>query len=126
MADKNRVLVENNARNDIVEMFTALYRAIFRTPSFRKALKFFGTSIASLHPETVILHTARHLYRSGPPERLSLAFVTRSYIPRDCETRLLDFYEVDKSMQHNLPEKPPNQNPDWFPRQSNCYKWNFP
>ena len=30
-----------------------LYCAIFHTPSFRKSWKFFGTSIASLDPETV-------------------------------------------------------------------------
>ena len=35
--------------------FAALYCAIFRTPSFRKSLKFFGNSIASLDPETVQL-----------------------------------------------------------------------
>ena len=35
--------------------FAALYCAIFRSPSFRKSLKFFGTSIASLDPETVQL-----------------------------------------------------------------------
>ena len=35
--------------------FAALYCAIYRTPSFRKSVKFFGTSIASLDPETVQL-----------------------------------------------------------------------
>ena len=35
--------------------FAALYCAIFRTPSFGKSLKFFGTSSASLNPETVQL-----------------------------------------------------------------------
>ena len=35
--------------------FAPLYCAIFRTPYFRKSLKFFGTSIASLDPETVQL-----------------------------------------------------------------------
>ena len=36
-------------------LFAALYCAVFRTPSFRKSLKLFGTSIASLDPETVQL-----------------------------------------------------------------------
>ena len=35
--------------------FAALYCTMFRTPSFRKSLKFFGTSITSLDPETVQL-----------------------------------------------------------------------
>ena len=49
--------------------FAALYCAIFRTSSFRKSLKFFGTSIPSLDPETVelpalsIIWRIRHVYR---------------------------------------------------------------
>ena len=52
--------------------FTVLYCAIFRTPSFRKSSKFFGTSIASRSrnsPTTGILHTIRHVYRSVWPAR---------------------------------------------------------
>ena len=44
-----------NAVNGILETFAPLYCAIFRTPSFRKCLKFFRTSIASLDPETAEL-----------------------------------------------------------------------
>ena len=64
--------------------FAALYCAIFLTPSFRKSLKFFGTSIASLDPETVQLPvfsvlSAMFTGACGPPEKLSLALVQRSY-----------------------------------------------
>ena len=53
--------------------FAALYCAIFRTPSFRKSLKFFGTSIASLDPETIQLPafsilSAMFTGVCGPPE----------------------------------------------------------
>ena len=67
--------VEKNAGNGT---FAALYCAIFRTPSFRKSLKFFGTSIASLDPETVQLpafYNATFTGACGPPEELSLALV---------------------------------------------------
>ena len=73
-----------NARNG---MFTALYCAQFRTPSFRKSLKLFGTPIASLDPETVQLPTfdilsAMFTEACGPPEKLSLALAPRSYVLR--------------------------------------------
>ena len=42
-------------------MFAALYCTIFRTPSSRKSLEFFGTPIASLDPETVQLHASYKL-----------------------------------------------------------------
>ena len=76
--------VEKNAGNGT---FAALYCAIFRTPSFRKSLKFFGTSIASLDPETVQLPAFSILSvmftgACGPPEKLSLALVPRSYVLR--------------------------------------------
>ena len=62
--------------------FAALYSAIFRTPSFCKSLKFFGTSIASLGPETVQLpafplFSAMFTGACGPPEKLSLALAPR-------------------------------------------------
>ena len=46
------VNVGGNATNS---MFAALYCSIFPTPSFRKLLKFFGTSIVSYDPESVKL-----------------------------------------------------------------------
>ena len=46
---------KNPAGNGILGTFAALYCAIFRTKHFRKSLKFFGTAIASLDPETVQL-----------------------------------------------------------------------
>ena len=67
--------------------FAVLHCAIFRTPSFRKSLKFFWTSIASLDPETVQLPafsilSAMFTGACGPPEKLSLALVQRSYVLR--------------------------------------------
>ena len=64
-------------------MFGALYCAIFRTPRFRKFLKFLGTPIASLAPETVRLPAFSILFAMftgtcGPPEKLSLALVVLS------------------------------------------------
>ena len=66
-----------------------LYYAIFRTPSFRKSVKFFRTSIfhrffrSRNSRTTSILHTVRHVYRSVcPPEKLSFALLLRSYILR--------------------------------------------
>ena len=62
--------VEKHAGNGT---FVALYYAMFCTPSFRKSLKFFGTSIISLDPDsrnsptTGILHSIRHVYRSVWP-----------------------------------------------------------
>ena len=63
--------------------------AIFLTPSFQKSLKFFGTSIASLDPETVQLtafsiHVLSAMFTRacGPPEQLSLALVQRSKVLR--------------------------------------------
>ena len=51
----------------------ALYCAIFRTPSFRKSFKFFGTAIAILDPETVqspacSILSAMFTGACGPPE----------------------------------------------------------
>ena len=73
---------QNNAGNGT---FAALYNAIFRTPSFHKSLKFFGTSIASLDPETVQLPafstlSAMFTGACGPPMKLSLALVPRSNV----------------------------------------------
>ena len=55
----------------------------FLTPSYCKSLKFFGTSIASLDPETVQLPafsilSAMFTGACGPPEKLTLALVRRS------------------------------------------------
>ena len=63
----------------------AVLRYIFRTSSFRKSLKFFGTSIASLDPETVDLPAFYILFVTftgacGPPEKLSLALAPRSIV----------------------------------------------
>ena len=41
------VQVEKNTGNGILEVFAALYYAIFHTPSFCKSLNFLGTSITS-------------------------------------------------------------------------------
>ena len=67
--------------------FAVLYSAIFRTPSYRKSLKFFGTDIASLYPETVQLPafsilSAMFTGACGPPEKLSLALVSRANVLR--------------------------------------------
>ena len=67
--------------------FAALYYAMFCTPSFRKSLKFFGTSITSLDPETVELPafyilSAMFTGACGPPEKLSLVLVPRSNVLR--------------------------------------------
>ena len=56
--------------------FAALYCTIFRAPSYRKSLKFFGTYIASLDPETDQLPafstlSAMFTESCGPPEKLS-------------------------------------------------------
>ena len=58
--------------------------ALFRTPSFRKSVNFCRTSIASLDSETVQLPASSILSAMftgacGPPEKLSLALVPRSY-----------------------------------------------
>ena len=67
-------------RNTILETFAVLYCATFHAPNFRKSLKFFGTSNAPLDPE---LPDIRHVYKGcGPPEKLSLALVPRSYVLR--------------------------------------------
>ena len=73
----------------------ALYCAISRTPSVCKSLKFFGTSIASLDPETVQLPafsmlSAMFTGACGPPEKLSLALGARSNVLRmtQCGIRL--------------------------------------
>ena len=68
--------VETNAGNGT---FAALYCA-FRMPSFCKSLQFFGTSIASLDPETVKLPvfcilSAMFTGECGLPEKLNLALV---------------------------------------------------
>ena len=72
--------VEKNAVNGILETFAPLYCAIFRTPRFRKSLKCFRTSIASLDPETVL--SAMFTGACGPPEKLSLALAPRSNVLR--------------------------------------------
>ena len=55
---------EKNAGNGT---FAALYRDIFREQSFRKSLKLFGTSIASLDPETVQLPACSMLWEPHAP-----------------------------------------------------------
>ena len=65
--------------------FAALCCVIFHTPSFCQSLKFFGTSIISLDPETVQLPafyilSAMFTGACGPPEKLSLTLVLRSDI----------------------------------------------
>ena len=62
--------------------FAALFSAIFRTPSFRKSWKFFGTSFAPLDSEIVELPafsilSAMFTGACGPPEKLSLALMQR-------------------------------------------------
>ena len=76
---------KNPAGNGILGKLAALYCVIFRTPSFRKSLKFFGTSIASLVPETFQLPAFSILSTMftgacGSPEKLSLALVSRLYV----------------------------------------------
>ena len=53
MADSMEVNV--GTKNTGNGMFSVLHCAIFHMLSFHKSLKFFGTSIASLDPETVQL-----------------------------------------------------------------------
>ena len=79
-------------------MFAALYCAIFRTPSFRKFLEFFGTCIASLDPETVQLPafsiiSAMFAGACGPPKKLSLTLVSRTIVLRMI-VKLAYFYET--------------------------------
>ena len=69
------------------EMARSLRLLHYITPSFRKSLKFFGTSIASLDPETVQLPafsilSAMFTGASGPPEQLSLASAQQSSVLR--------------------------------------------
>ena len=76
--------VKNKAGNGT---FAVLYCATFRTPSFHKSLKCFGTSIASMDPEsptTGILHSLSAMFAGvcGPPEKLSLALVPRLNVLR--------------------------------------------
>ena len=68
-------------------MSVLVYCALFRTPSFRKSLKFLGTPIASLDQETVQLSaffilSAMFTGVCGPPEKLSLALAPRLYVLR--------------------------------------------
>ena len=70
---------ERNAGNGT---FVVLYCAIFHKLNFHKSLKFFGTSIASLDPETVELPafsilSAMFTGACDPPEKLSLTLVQR-------------------------------------------------
>ena len=59
--------VKNNAGSGT---FAVLYCNIFRTPSFRKSLKFLGTSIAFLDPQTVQLPSfTYHVHSSVLPAR---------------------------------------------------------
>ena len=83
---KKWMRVEKNAVNGILETFAPLY-TLFHTPRFRKFLKFFRTSIASLDPETVQLPAFSILSTMftgacGLPEKLSLALVPRSNVLR--------------------------------------------
>ena len=77
----------NEGGNGILEMFALLHCAIFHTPHFCKFLKFFGTSITSLDPETVKLLafyilSAMFTGVCGPPEKLSLTLVPCSDVLR--------------------------------------------
>ena len=85
MAEEVNFVEKNHAGNGILGKLAALYCVIFRTPSFRKSLKFFGTFIASVDPETVQLPAFSILYAMftgacGSPEKLSLALVSRLYV----------------------------------------------
>ena len=76
---------EKIAGKGILETFAPLYYAIFRTPSLRKFLKFFGNSIASLDLETVQLPSfsilsAMFTGACGPPEKLRLALMSCSNV----------------------------------------------
>ena len=66
--------------------FAALYCAIFRTPSFRKSLKFFGTCIASLGPETVQIPAFSMWSAREAKPRFGAALVRSTH---DCETIFL-------------------------------------
>ena len=73
-----------SAKNDT---FPALYCDIFYKPTFNKSLKFCGTSITSLDPETVQLLAfskiaAMFTGAGAPQEKLSLALVPRTNILR--------------------------------------------
>ena len=76
---------EKNAGNG---MFATLYAALyFCAPSFKKSLKFFRTSIASLNPETVELpsfYMLSTMFKGarGPPEKVSLTLAPHSNILR--------------------------------------------
>ena len=84
--------VERNTENS---MFAVLHCAIFCTPSLRKSLTFFETSITSLDPETVQLPAFSILSTMftgvcGPPEKLSNSFAGAAFkhSAHDCETCL--------------------------------------
>ena len=79
--------VNVGGRKQGMARFLSCYCITFGTPSFRKSLKFFGTSIVSLDPETVQLPafsilSAMFTGACGPPEKLSLALVPRSDVLR--------------------------------------------
>ena len=70
---------------EMVRLLSWLYCAIFLMPSFRKSLRFFGTSITSLDPETFQVRafymlSAMFTGACGPPEKLSLTLVQHSNV----------------------------------------------
>ena len=84
---------KENVGNGILWTFAALCCAVFRTPSFRKSLKFFGTSIASLDPETVQLpafYKLSAMLTGAPdsPEAKPRSGATLVRSAHDCGTRL--------------------------------------
>ena len=84
---------KENVGNGILWTFAALCCAVFRTPSFRKSLKFFGTSIASLDPETVQLpafYKLSAMLTGAPdsPEAKPRSGATLVRYAHDCGTRL--------------------------------------
>ena len=69
MAESIEEVNEGGEKRGILERtFAAMYCAIFRTPSFRKSLKFLWTSIAFLDPERNS-RNYRHVYRRVWPAR---------------------------------------------------------
>ena len=101
---KKWMSVEKNAGNNT---FAALYCTIFRMPSFRNSLEFFGTSIASLDPETVQLPafsilSAMFTGACGPTEKLGLALVPRSDVLRKIVKTRLFAYQLYKPMSSGV------------------------
>ena len=73
--------------------FASLYCVIFSTPSFRKSLKFFGTSITSGSRNRPTTGAC------GPPEKLSLALVSRLNVLRMI-VKLVYLFSASKDEPH--------------------------